>query len=185
MFSLSRARPLDSYLVLQRTAHIYCRLKAQACFDDHTPRPATRRPHLGCARPSDDKQIMLSILRDHVPSLRVLLKTPLHGSCSLSLVERCANTCTADTVRGPALRGRRAYPATRDAGEKPRCTPPASAMHVPEAHGALQQQSHLPRVRSTLQRDDETSKKALSLSSNGLRGNISAEARSAPQTITV
>ena len=97
--------------------------KAQACFDDHTPRPATRRPHLGCARPSDDKQIMLSILRDHVPSLRVLLKTPLHGSCSLSIVERCANTCTADTVRGPALRGRRAYPATRDAGERPRCTP--------------------------------------------------------------
>ena len=123
VISLSRVRPLDSYLVLQRTAHTHCRFKAQACFDDHTPRPATRRPHLGCARPSDDKQIMLSILRDHVPSLRVLLKTPLHGSCSLSIVERCANTCTADTVRGPALRGRRAYPATRDAGERPRCTP--------------------------------------------------------------
>lgn len=29
------------------------------------------------------------------PSLRVLLKTPLHGSCSLSIVERCANTCIA------------------------------------------------------------------------------------------
>jgi len=72
---------------------------------------------------------------------------------------------------GMRVRDRAALPSLRYACSGGACCPAAAV-------------SLASRVRLTLQRDDETSEEALSLSSSGLRGNINAEARSAPQTIT-
>jgi len=63
-------------------------------------------------------------LRDDVPSLRILLNSTSARLVQFFEVERCANTCTAGRGCGPALGCRRACPATRDAGERPRCNTP-------------------------------------------------------------
>jgi hypothetical protein len=128
---------------------------------------------------------MLSILRDDVPSLRALLKNTSARLVQSFEVERYANNLHC---RGPALGCRRACPATRDAGERPRCTYAAlpslryacsGGACCPAAVVSLVSSPPIPAA------DDETSKEALSLSNNGLRGNMHPDARSAPQTITI
>jgi hypothetical protein len=81
--------------------------------------------------------------------------------------------------RGSALRCHLECPATRDAGERPRCTLQPPSMHVPEVHVALQLVS-----LASPYTGNETSQEALRLSGIGVHGDMQRMVRSACQTFS-